>query len=213
MEQEQVYRRLIQPAQAIQRSVDIRAKVIIAIKEYMILLGIVQEFCEHGFIGILTIEINLFEIPVCFAFLGEAIHLHVQVIQEKAFHAIFGKQFLHDQPVFLIQSLLIVIRHQHIVADQVRQTQLNAGGVDTLEDFLGIVIMIQLDIRANQIINSVMDHHNGICRIFRKKCSDQVFEQHIVMVNNAVLALIHLIQLTCHQQLKLIIVCLDWLEL
>ena len=97
------------------------------------------EVCSHE--ARLDDFTNLIDIDVCFAFLGEAIHLHVQVIQEKAFHAILGKQFLHDQPVFLIQSLLIVIRHQHIVADQVRQTQLNAGGVDTLEDFLGILAL------------------------------------------------------------------------
>ena len=178
----------------------------------MILSSVVKNFCEHGFIGVLTMDIDLLKVSIGFTFLCETIHFEVQVIQEKAFHAILGQKLLHHKPVFLIQTLLIIISHQYIVSYQIRQPQFNTSGVDALEYFLCVVIMIQFYICTNQIINTVMDHHNGIRRIFGKKCCDQFLEQHIVMINNAVLSLIHLIKFTCHQQLQLVIISFNRLE-
>ena len=172
-----------------------------------------QKLTEHGFVGVLAVEVNLLEVPVCFAFLGEAIHLHVQIVQEEAFHAVLGQQLLHDQPVFFVQPFLIVIRHQHIVADEVGQTQLNASGVDTLEDLLRIVILVELNVGADQTVHAVVDHHNGVVGIFSQESSDQLSEQHIVVINDAVLALVHLVKLSCHEQLQLIVVRLDGFQL
>lgn len=213
MEQEQIDRGLIQSAQAIQGTIDFRIQALIAIKEDVILLCIMQKLTEHGFVGVLAVEVNLLEVPVCFAFLGEAIHLHVQIVQEEAFHAVLGQQLLHDQPVFFVQPFLIVIRHQHIVADEVGQTQLNASGVDTLENLLRIVILVELNVGADQTVHAVVDHHNGVVGIFSQESSDQLSEQHIVVINDAVLALVHLVKLSCHEQLQLIVVRLDGFQL
>ena len=213
MEQEQIDCGLVQSAQTIQCAVDFRTQVFITIKEDVVLLGIVQQFIKHGFVGVLAVEVYLLEVSVCFAFFGEAIHLHVQIVQEEALHAVLGQQFLHNQPIFLIQPFLIVIRHQYIVADKVGQTKLNARGVDTLEDLLRIVILVELNVGADQAVHAVMDHHNGVVGVFGQESCDQVPEQHIVVINNAVLALVHLIKLSCHEQLQLIVVRLDGFQL
>lgn len=58
-----------------------------------------------------------------------------------------------------------------------------------------------------------MDHHNGVVGIFSQESSDQLSEQHIVVIKDAVLALVHLVKLSCHEQLQLIVVRLDGFQL
>lgn len=107
-----------------------------------------------------------------------------------------GQQLLHDQPVFFVQPFLIVIRHQHIVADEVGQTQLNASGVDTLEDLLLIVILVELNVGADQTVMPSWIIIMELSGSSARKVATTL-EQHIVVINDAVLALVHLVKLSC----------------
>ena len=77
MEQEQINGGLLQLTQTSQPLVDVLTQSFVAIAKYMILLRIVQDFLEHGFVGIVALDKNVLEVALCFAFRGETIKLHI----------------------------------------------------------------------------------------------------------------------------------------
>ena len=89
MEQEKVNCRLIQFSETGKRGIDFFAQLVITIIECMVLLRIMKDFLKHGFIGISAISVYLLKVSIGVTLFSKTIQLHIQVIQEVAFKAVF----------------------------------------------------------------------------------------------------------------------------
>ena len=108
---------------------------------------------------------------------------------------------------------MVIIGHQYKIADQIRQAQLDTGGIDALENLLRVIILVQLNVGTNQAIHTLVYHLDGIFGVLCEEGSDQIHKQRIVMVNDTVLTPVHLIQLASHKKLKLVVIRFNGLEL
>ena len=86
----------------------------------MVLPDIVQNFPQHGFIGIMPPHIECLEVIIRRAFLGKSIHFEVQIIKEESLQLISGQHLLRLQPVILIQTILIRVCHQNKIPNLIR---------------------------------------------------------------------------------------------
>src|SRR6266487_1227590 len=66
------------------------------------------------------------------------------------------KALFHGIPVFLVELDLVFVfqTHEHIVTNEISLREIHTGGVEALENQLGIVLLLQSDIYNNQFPDS-----------------------------------------------------------
>ena len=175
----------------------------------MIEFCIVENFRQHGFVGVTTFFVYRLECIIRFALSCKAVYLHVEVIDEEVGHHILLDELLDFEPVVFVELLLVSIRHEDKIADLVCKAQRHTSGVDSLKYLLCVVFCIELDSRANQLCNTIVHFFNG--ESFFLILFDQFAEELIVFPDTS--AFIYLVIFVFHEESKLLIITLDRFEL